>query len=276
MGNPRLEQAVEVLSRQSEHMVRLIDGLLEVSRIARGKVPIDRDVVDLRTVCEEVLQDRRTRVDESAVMRVCDTGVGIAPDKLSTIFETFHQESQHHERSSGGLGLGLALAKSLAELHDGSIEAHSDGLGQGAEFTVRLPLHAEPPRRDEASDTTKPGVRSLLLVEDNRDVAAMLHDLLAVQGHDVKVVHNGEDALEALEAGSYDVCLCDIGLPDMSGHEIARAARSSDAIDDVTLVALTGYGQADDRARSKEAGFDAHLTKPVRLADLTEVLGSAG
>lgn len=320
----RLQRASGVMERQSKQMTRLVDGLLDVSRIARGKIHLERETLDARVVAEAVLQDRdaeaRARgielirdlpgesvwveVDrvrmveildnllgnaikftgaggqvrltlreeaESAVFCVHDTGVGMRPEMLHGLFEPFKQERQDLARSTGGLGLGLAVAKGLAVLQGGTIEAHSAGLGAGSELRVRLPIattRAPAPggRKDAVS------ARRILVVEDNPDASQSLRDLLDLLGHDVEVAMTGPSALASLSVRPVDLVLCDLGLPGMSGFDVARAIRSDPRMAGTRVVALTGYGNADDRRRSREAGFDAHLVKPATLEKLTEVL----
>jgi PAS domain S-box-containing protein len=321
----RLSWTQGVLERQSTHMTRLIDGLLEVSRIARGKIRLDRETLDLREVLAILVQDRVSQIegrglvlqqdfspeplwvladpvrlaqifdnllsnamkftrkpgrisvtlhehDGAAVVRVRDTGVGIEPAMLERVFEPFQQETQEIHRGAGGLGLGLALAKGLVELHDGSIRARSAGRGTGTEFEVRLPLsapaHVAPPAEPAAS----PEARRVLVVEDNLDAGQTLRTLLEMLGHDATLVESGAAALEFLQARGADVVLCDLGLPGMSGYEVARAVRERASLQQTRLVALTGYGQPEDRKRTADAGFDEHLTKPVDVAELTAVL----
>ena len=322
----RVLRAQRVLQRQSAHMSRLIDGLLEVSRISRGKIHIERRVLDLRGVLEVVLHDRAPHVadrgldlktllpeeplwvegddvrlvqvfdnlmgnalkfteapgriivklraeDRWAVVSVRDTGVGIHPEMLSRVFEPFQQEAQGVARAAGGLGLGLALVKGLVELHGGQVLAHSEGAGTGAEMSVRLPL-AKPPTgaEEEPPDGARAPARRILVVEDNADAAQILRDLLELKGHEVTVAADGQGALDAIRAVGADVVLCDIGLPGMSGYDLARAIREDPLLRETPLVAMTGYGQASDRREAEEAGFDEHLTKPVRARRLDEVL----
>lgn len=322
----RLQRAHGVLERQSAHMSRLVDGLLEVSRISRGKIHLDRETLDARKIIDGVLQDRAAQVaarqleltsdlpsepvwvwadrvrlaqvvdnlvgnaskfteppgritvtvheeNGSVIMRIRDTGVGIRPEMLGRLFEPFQQESQGIARASGGLGLGLAVAKRLVELQGGSIHARSDGPGAGAEFEVRLPVTSAPRHAPQpAAPTPPPRERRILIVEDNTDAAEMLSELLELSGHEVTVVGDGREALAALGEHGVDVVLCDLGLPGMSGYDVARAVRKDPVLAELPLVAVSGYGQPEDRSRTAEAGFDAHLTKPVDRAALDRVL----
>lgn len=322
----RLSRAHEVLERQSRHMSRLIDGLLDLARIARGKVSLDRGTVDLRDVADGVLHDRRDeaeargltltlhaprealwldadavrmaqvfdnlignaikftepggRIDvllcsegQSAVVLVRDTGVGMDPGAIEAMFEPFQQGSQELARSSGGLGLGLALAKGIVELHDGTIRARSAGLGTGCEVEVRLPLSLSSVAAEvEAARSAAPAHR-ILLVEDNADAAESLSELLRLMGHSVEVADTGPLALELLARPvRANVVLCDIGLPGMNGYDLARVIRSEPSLASTRLIALTGYGQPEDQKKSYEAGFDTHLVKPVDFQKLTETL----
>ena len=325
-GEPRLGRAHEVLARQSAHITRLVDDLLEISRIGRGKVRVDLSPIDLMEVLEPILRDRAdavaakgldlrvelldqevwirgdqtrltqvfenlignalkftdppgelsldTRIEDGyAVVRVRDTGVGVAPGRLEQIFESFHQEAQAIERPEGGLGLGLALAKGLVELHDGWIEARSEGPGRGTELIVRLPLTANPP--DElAPPASSPELTTfrMLLVEDNRDTAEVLGEVLRLRGHAVSVARDARRALDILREQSADVVLCDLGLPGMSGYEFARAVRADPTLAHTLLLAFTGYGQAEDREKTAAAGFDGHLTKPVDTRRLETII----
>ncbi|MGQ9427118.1 PAS domain-containing protein [Gilvimarinus sp. F26214L] len=325
VADPGLRRASEVLERQTTHMARLIDGLLEASRIARGKIDLNTQVLDLRTVVEGVLQDRNAHVEarhlvlkqvqpgqplwvsgdpvrlaqvfdnlmgnaikfseprgqitvrlesqgEWALVRVRDTGVGIRPQMLGRIFEAFYQEEQDIARATGGLGLGLALVKGLVELHQGRIEVTSEGPGRGAEFVVRLPISTAPPSSypPEVEEPLAP--QRILIVEDNQDAGQTLCDLLTLQGHHVRLAENAAQALSRLWESEADLVLCDLGLPGMSGFELARAIRRDPALSQARLVALTGYGQPEDRRRTAAAGFDDHLTKPVDLKSLERTL----
>jgi CheY-like chemotaxis protein len=214
------------------------------------------------------------RAGEKAEVAVRDTGVGIGPDMLPRLFETFAQADRSLDRSKGGLGLGLALVKGLVELHGGEVHAASGGPGCGAEFTVRLPVEPEPAALSEMPTApTGTGKRlRILVVEDNRDAADSLRLLLELYGYDVTVAYTGLDGVKAAEQERPDVVLCDIGLPKMNGYEVARRLRQNPSTAKARLVAVTGYGAEEDKQRSREVGFDAHLVKPVDPNALQGVL----
>jgi signal transduction histidine kinase len=215
-----------------------------------------------------------TRDGDSAMLRVRDTGVGISADLLSRIFDPFTQELQAIDRSRGGLGLGLALVKRLAEMHGGSVAAHSEGPGRGSEFTVRLPLSRAPAAAPAAVGELPATRRRVLLIEDHADTRESLRLLLEQQGHEVEEAGDGIEGLEKLAATRPDVALIDVGLPGLDGYAIARAVRTRADVGAPYLVAVTGYGQAADRRRALEAGFDAHLVKPVGADDLRRALAT--
>jgi CheY-like chemotaxis protein len=215
-------------------------------------------------------------------MSVRDNGIGIAPEKLPHVFDMFMQAAPADPRSKGGLGIGLTLVKTLVELHGGTVEARSPGAGQGTEIVVRLPDVESPattperPPRDGATGDPSHESRRLMVVDDNEDAANSLSMLLRLQGHAVRVLHGGEAALEAVREESPEVVLLDLGMPGMDGYETARRMRTLPGGDRIVLVALTGWGQEQDRRRSREAGFDQHLTKPVDPQSLDEVLRLRG
>jgi CheY-like chemotaxis protein/two-component sensor histidine kinase len=213
---------------------------------------------------------------EMAVLRVTDTGTGIDPALLGRLFEPFMQADRTLDRTGGGLGLGLALVKGLIDLHEGDVRAHSDGLGKGAEFTVRLPLattHADRPvgARDDDLARTR---RRVLIIEDDGDVATGLKAALQIDGHDVTLARSGVEALALARATRPDVVLCDIGLPVMNGYDVARAFRADAALRSIFLVALSGYAQAEDIARAHDAGFDEHLAKPPTIDRLKRIFAA--
>jgi CheY-like chemotaxis protein len=213
---------------------------------------------------------------EEAVVRVRDTGIGVPPDVLDRVFEPFVQSDGSLARSDGGLGVGLTLVRSLIEMHGGTVEARSPGLGQGSEFAVRLParaLVAEAPAlvAEPESATPSRGLR-VLVVEDNIDAAESLTSLLRLWNHDVTMVHDGRSALEAARQQRPEVVLLDIGLPGLDGYQVARRLREDLGLDQTLLVAMTGYGQPEDRRRSQEAGIHHHFVKPVEPMVLRNLL----
>jgi len=313
------EQALDMAERQVRHMTRLVDDLLDVSRITTGKLQLRPQPLDVAQLVRNVAEDRRSAIEQAglklvvtipdtglwvmgdstrlsqvlsnlldnarkftdrggeiavrlnadrreAIVTVRDTGVGIEPAVLPRLFDVFVQDDRSLDRSRGGLGLGLSVVKALIELHGGQVLANSDGLGRGAEFTVRLPLTAEPvaaPGTATEPDARVPR-RRVLLIEDNRDAAEGLRMLLELQRHEVRVAHSGPEGLAALAGWCPEVVLCDVGLPGgMSGYDVARRVRNLPGMGQAFLVALTGYGQDGDRQRGREAGFDHHVTKPA-------------
>lgn len=323
--DPRLVRTQAILDRQSAHMAKLLDGLLDVSRIIRGKIQLEPRVVDLGAVCLDVAAevterpdvvglDVRTDVpaaplwvkadpvrlaqivdnlmsnavkytstggritlsltqeDGSAVLKVRDTGLGIEPDLLPYVFEVFRQSEQNLDRSHGGLGLGLALVKSLVEMQGGAVEARSEGKDRGAEFIVRMRLTDRPPS-ERASERPGAAPMNVLLVEDNEDAAELLRQVLKLSGHQVTVANRAQEGIDLARQGDFDVILCDIGLPDgMSGFDVAKTLRKTSGVRDTPMVALTGYGRPEDKKRCEEAGFDVHLTKPVDGPTLARLL----
>ncbi|WP_143762871.1 hybrid sensor histidine kinase/response regulator [Ramlibacter tataouinensis] len=331
---PRVERARDVIARQVAHMVRLIDDLLDVSRIARGKLTLRKERCDLAAIARQTAEDYRaslqaagqqlelhqppgpawvegdpvrlaqmlgnlltnaarftngpgtvrvrTAVDEagrSALLTVQDTGVGLPPELLGRLFDPFEQAAQDSARTQGGLGLGLALTKGLAELHGGSVSAESAGPGQGASFTLRIPLSPEQPPavpRGEARPA-EPQARRILVVEDNPDAAATLGELLQLGGHQVEVAHDGRSGVAAARALRPDVVISDLGLPgEVDGYALARALRQEPALAGTRLIALSGYADEQARRRCREAGYDTHLPKPPDLAALDRAIEAAG
>jgi CheY-like chemotaxis protein len=217
---------------------------------------------------------------ERAVVRVRDTGIGIAADQIGRIFEMFAQVDTSLQSSRSGLGLGLTLVKNLVEMHGGIVAARSAGIGQGSEFVVRLPLLSRPlPATPQAPSAAKPKsvvLRRILVVDDSRDSATSLAMLLKLIGHDVHTAFDGLEAVEAAATLQPDVILLDIGMPRLDGYEAARRIRQQQRQKGLTLVALTGWGQDEDRRRTEDAGFDSHLIKPVDLAALAKLLAETG
>jgi PAS domain S-box-containing protein len=330
---PQLQWARDVIDRQVEQMTRLVDDLLDVSRISRGKVVLRKEAVDLAAVVSRAVETTRPLIEErrheltvslppksirlvadparlgqilsnlltnaakytgpsgriwlmaereqeSVAVRVRDTGIGMTPDFVARAFEMFTQAEQGKDHARGGLGIGLSLVRSLAEMHGGGVTAQSPGLNQGSEFTVRLPLAAEERRAggkapgDARKQRPQGPARRILIVEDNKDAAQSLAMLLRLMGNDVHASYDGPSALEAAGAYRPDVVLVDIGLPGMSGHEVARRLRQQPGLENVALVAVTGWGQEEDRRLSREAGFDSHMVKPIDLDSLQELLAA--
>ncbi len=327
-------EARQIIDRQVRQLARLVDDLLDVSRITRGRIQLQKKPVELQVVLKNAAQACRPLIDahhheltvavpdqpvwldadptrleqvivnlltnaakyskdgsqidltaaagaDQAVVRIRDTGIGIAPDMLPHVFDLFRQADRSLDRSKGGLGIGLSLVRKLVELHDGTVQAHSDGLGKGSEFTVRLPVRAEPPRSQAPETTAQAPAPSehplrVLVVDDNVDVAETLRLLLSMAGHEIDTAHSGEEAIQTATDFRPDVVLLDIGLPGLTGYEVAERLRKMREMKGAVLVAMTGYGQEEDRLRAKQAGFDHHLVKPVDPAQLQELLASLG
>jgi PAS domain S-box-containing protein len=319
-----LERERIIIERQVRHLVRLVDDLLDVSRITRGRIELHKEPLELKDVvtsalemADPLIEDRRhevavavppglvvdgdrtrlsqvisnllnnaakymekggririeaQRVGDEAVLSVRDRGIGIAPDLLPRVFDLFIQDKQALDRAAGGLGLGLAIVRSLVHLHGGEVTAHSAGPGEGSEFRVRLKLAGQPTPAGEPltppPSVTRPlaGALRVLIVDDNRDAADMLLEALKMFGHRVRMAPDGPSALALAAEERPDVALLDIGLPVMDGYELARLLRQAPGLQDIKLIALTGYGQAAERERSSAAGFDAHLVKPCSIA----------
>ncbi len=310
--------SMEVIERQVGNMAVLLDDLLDVSRITRGKLELRRVVTDLRRAADSALEAARPviearkqqlivewsetplwakidsiriaqvisnlltnaskythprgtirltarRENAEAVIEVADDGIGIPPDSLERVFEMFTQVRNPHS-SSTGLGIGLSLSRGLAQMHGATLTAQSEGIGRGSTFTLRLDL-CDPPVSDAPAN--KPiannGARSrrVLVADDNRDAAESLAEVLRMEGHDVSLAFDGEAALQQFNERSPEIALLDIGMPRMTGNEVASAIRSSPGGESTLLVAITGWGQERDRASAKKAGFDFHFTKPV-------------
>lgn len=221
------------------------------------------------------LRLRASCAAETITISVSDTGVGLAPEAITSVFTMFSQVTSSRDRSEGGLGIGLALVKGLVELHGGEIEARSAGLGRGSEFIVRLPLRSAsvlPQKPTVGSASARPVSRRLLIADDNRDAAESLAMLLRIDGHEVMVVHSGQEALAAFSAMQPEVALLDIGMPELDGYQLARQVRQGSLGRAVTLIAVTGWGQHRDKARALAAGFNHHFTKPIDAERLCELL----
>jgi signal transduction histidine kinase/response regulator RpfG family c-di-GMP phosphodiesterase len=329
-GGEQARRAQSVIDRQVGHLTRLVDDLLDVTRISRGKIRLQRERLDLSDLVRRAVEDYRdaftqnqltlglsrpkgalwvnadpTRIAQvvgnllnnackftpaggkttvslernaglgQAVLKVRDTGIGIAPEMLPHLFEAFAQADTTLDRSSGGLGLGLTMVKGMVEMHGGTVSAESPGLGEGTEFMVRLPMESAdvsaetPPGRRAVHE----GPRRVLVIEDNVDAAESLRELLELDQHTVEVAFSGWEGLAKARSFGPDIVLCDIGLPGMDGYEVARAMRKDPTLRDAGLVALTGYAAPEDIAKAQDAGFDAHLAKPPSPQKLTQVLG---
>ena len=316
-----------VLRRQATHLVRLVDDLMDVSRISRGKIelllrPVPLDTLVLRAVelAQPLIIQRKHHLeldlgdqlqlfaDEGrvtqvlgnllgnaakytqpggtlrlsaraegpfAVIRVRDNGIGIAEEMLSQVFDMFVQGPQAIDRAAGGLGLGLTIARNIVKLHGGTLEAHSDGLGEGSELVVRLPLAIQQPTAapEEVVATRRAMVaQQFLIIDDNEDAAVMLGEVLSTRGHSVQIVHHPVAALASFSRARPEVAIVDIGLPAMDGYELARRLRALPGGETTWLIAVTGYGQQSDRDKSMRAGFDGHLVKPISPESLEALI----
>lgn len=328
LNRERTNHSSEIILRQVKHMTGLIDDLLDLSRVSRGLINIDNEIVNASDIVslavEQVLPlisskshklsvepisnqvyvkgdlkrliqvltnllnnaakytldngsiNLKMEFDKNHVyFIVTDTGFGIDPNLLSSIFDMFSQAKRTSDRSQGGLGIGLALVKNLLELHHGSVTAHSAGLGHGSTFTVTLPrldhIHAT------SSELLKPlhqvsGTQRFLVVDDNVDAADTLSTYLETFGYEVLVENSAKGALKRAISEQPDICLLDIGLPDMDGNELAKLMRANPATKSAILVAITGYGQENDRKRTTDSGFDYHFVKPVDVELLLDTL----
>jgi PAS domain S-box-containing protein len=326
-GGEQAKRALAVIDRQAGQLTRLVDDLLDVTRITRNKIQLQCQIVDLNEVVRHATEDQRSLFDKSevklvlspapgplwvnadshrlaqvignllqnaakftgrggqaritiradalanrGVVEVADTGIGMAPEMVSRLFQPFSQAESTLDRSKGGLGLGLALAKGLVELHGGDITAKSSGLDHGAEFVVRLPLAKENYPAQQPGERATTRRRRVLIIEDNIDAADSLRDLLAFGKHVVDVAYNGPQGISKARDFHPDVVLCDLGLPGMDGFEVARALRADGVLKGTCLVALSGYALPEDLQRASETGFAWHLAKPPSLDRLEEIL----
>ncbi len=324
-----VEQTGEMLDRQLRHLTRLVDDLLDVSRITHGRIQLRKEPLALAGVIEDAVEMARPVIEERrqmlrviappdslvvkgdrlrlsqvftnlllnaakftapgghidfiavaddgwAVIRVRDNGAGIPADLLPHIFDLFTQADRSLDRTQGGLGLGLTLVRTITELHGGAVTASSGGPGKGSEFEVRLPaeMAAGSINLNPARPAKAPNARRVLIVDDNRDSADSLGLLLKHWKHEVRTAYDGAQAIAVAKTFLPEFVLLDIGLPGMSGLEVARALRQVPALKDSRLIAITGYGREEDRVQSHEAGFNYHLTKPVALDDLNQLLDS--
>lgn len=335
-GNPALEQTTNMVGRQVKHLVRLVDDLLDVSRVTRGKIKLQKMPVNLLEIIHQAVETSQPLIDsrnhqlrlclpqeairvegdatrlaqvvsnllnnaakytdaggqlslslelkpaaspeanEEAVIRVKDSGRGMEPAALKSLFDIFYQVDRNLDRSEGGLGIGLYLVKSLVSMHGGHVEAFSEGKGKGSEFVIYLPcLPSEKPKQQPSADIEAKPMRGkrILLVDDNPDVAESMAMLLKLFGHEITLAHDGREAVSTALRERPEVVLLDIGLPYLNGYEACRTMRSV-GLTDTLIVALTGYGQEEDRKKAEAAGFDYHLAKPVDINMLELLLAS--
>jgi two-component system CheB/CheR fusion protein len=329
-GSEQASRANAVIKRQVEHLAGLVDDLLDITRISRGKIRLERRRVELNDLVRRTLDDHRSLFEENGVRLDCrlgpeplfvnadptrlaqvvgnllgnaakfaghgglaqvsvstepgtrratilvaDSGAGMTKETLARLFEPFMQGESTLDRSKGGLGLGLALARELVRLHGGEIRAHSDGAGRGAEFTVSLPQaeNEDAPGEPAAANRIATG-RRVLIIEDNVDAATSLREVLELDSHQVAVAHDGPAGLAMASDFHPEVVLCDIGLPGMNGYDVARAFRADEALKRTFLVALSGYALPEDLQQAAEAGFERHLAKPLGMQALQDLLSS--
>jgi CheY-like chemotaxis protein/two-component sensor histidine kinase len=327
---PDLRWARDVIQRQVEHLTRLIDDLMDVSRITRDKLDLRKQRVELTDVIRGAVESSRPAIEQGGheltvtlpsrpvhldgdlvrlaqvflnllnnaakyterggriwldaeasdgevVVRVKDTGVGIPPDKLPRLFQMFFQVDRSLDRAQGGLGIGLALVRRLVELHGGRVEARSEGAGKGSEFVVHLPILAEtaadPAAEPDGATAAADVAWRILVVDDNRDSADSLAMLLRLRGNEVETAYDGAEGVQAAQRFRPHVALLDIGMPRLNGEEACRRIRAEAWGQGMFIVALTGWGQDEDRRRSAEAGFDEHLVKPLDFSALVSILG---
>jgi signal transduction histidine kinase len=331
-SDPTAERVCDMMERQVHHMVRLVDDLMEASRITRGLIELRKEETDLATVIRTAIDTSKPLIEgkghqlamslpseaiclygdamrlgqvfsnllnnaakytepggqiwltakqerNEVIVSVKDNGIGLSPETLQVVFDMFMQVDRSN-RSQGGLGIGLTLVKNLVELHGGAITALSAGPGAGSEFVVRLPIatagHGSSSAPEARSVPERVPRRKVLVVDDNQDAASSLAMLLTYLGAEVQVVNDGRSALSLVGSYRPHVVLLDIGMPGMDGFEVARQIRSHAEYDDVMLIALTGWGQAEDRHRTRDAGFDHHLVKPADITALRSLLVKGG
>jgi signal transduction histidine kinase len=329
--SPESEQALhakEIMERQTKQLSRLVDDLLDVTRIAQDKVELKKERTDLNHLTAKIVEDHKPMFNEKqiclefipsptrlylnadsarlaqaignilhnsskftnpggktqvtvsksesneAIIELADNGAGINSEILPDLFQPFMQADISLDRNRGGLGLGLAIVKGMVELHNGSVSAYSDGLGKGARFSIRLPLEFDIEMNPEQIQEYDKGFlsRRIMVVDDIPDVAEVLSELLQYLGHQVIVVGDGPEGLQKALVFNPEIIICDIGLPGMSGYEVARHIRENDRLKEVFLIALSGYAQKDDQEQAKRAGFNRHLAKPVDLSVLEQII----
>jgi CheY-like chemotaxis protein/two-component sensor histidine kinase len=325
--SPEVNRCADMIGRQADHLRRLVEDLLDVSRISSGKIRIQPEVLELNTLVKLATESVRDDIEAMrhtfvvqlapqsvfvegdatrltqvlanllsnaakytppggtitvalgretalATLEVTDTGSGMSDALMQRAFDPFVQGNRDLDRSGGGLGIGLTLVRRIVELHGGTVAVASAGPGKGTRFTVTLPLATAQPAAAAAAPVAidMPRRRHILVVDDNRDAADSLAELLRMVGHDVVLAHDGSQALEVAAANQPDTVLLDIGLPGMDGYEVARRLREQPQFARTRLIALTGYGQSSDRRATTEAGFEAHLVKPVDFVELERLL----
>ncbi|HYD79513.1 MAG TPA: ATP-binding protein [Paucimonas sp.] len=325
------QYAQDILGRQVDHLIRLVDELLDVARISTGKITLKMEAVEVNSVvyraielCEPLISEKAHRfstelapeplyvrgdlqrltqvvgnvlnnaakyterggairltvrkIDDRVEILVKDNGMGIHPAIMPRIFDVFSQSERSLARSEGGLGVGLTVVRQLVEQHGGSVTAFSEGLERGSEFRISLPLAPEQPAQDLPAPSSLPEVtgagRAILVVDDNHDAAIMLAELLRLFGNDVTVATNGSEAIAAATQAKPSVIFLDLGLPGMNGFAVAKELRSALDATRTTLIAVTGYGQQEDVRKTREAGFDHHLVKPVDINRINNILSS--
>jgi signal transduction histidine kinase/ActR/RegA family two-component response regulator len=321
----RTQMAADLVKRQVMHLTRLVDDLMDVSRITQGRIQLQRRPLELSSIvaqaiesAEPLLREKRhivsrisnfeslyvngdsarllqcvtnlltnaakytdpagkirvelRRDEDAAVISVSDNGMGISAELLPSIFDLFVQSSRALDRSEGGLGIGLSVVQRLVRMHGGEAHATSDGPGKGATFEIRLPRVPAPQEAASQRTPLKINPKRILIVDDNADAANTLADLLRLDGHEAQTVHSAKRALESIGRYGPDVVLLDIGLPEMDGYQVAKRIRKTSR--GIRLIALTGYGQAEDIARTRAAGFDAHMVKPVDFDVLQRAIGA--
>jgi PAS domain S-box-containing protein len=330
-GSEEAIQAREIIMRQTDHLTRLVDDLLDITRITQNKMQLKKERLELNGLVEQAVQDYRPQFAENkvglevrlntgpvyleadrarltqavgnllanasrftdtggntlvavdtdqisreAVIRIKDTGLGIDPSLLSDLFEPFMQADSSPGRNHSGLGMGLSIVKGIAVLHGGSAAAFSEGLGKGAQFTIRLPLaHQEVQDSQAPEEPTleeQPCFLRILVIDDMPTITNFMNILLKKLGHEVMIANNGPEGIAKAREFKPDVILCDIGMPGMDGYDVAREIRSDDRLKNIILIALSGYAQPEDLKNSKDVGFDRHLAKPVRMAVLRATL----
>ncbi|HEY3451604.1 MAG TPA: PAS domain S-box protein [Myxococcales bacterium] len=326
-GGDQARRAQAVIDRQVSQLARLVDDLLDVTRISRNKVHLKYEKIDLNEIVRRTVEDHRSLFDQAgirleatfapnpvivsadwarlaqaignllanaakftpkggttqvevardgarrlAMVRVADTGAGMSGETLARLFQPFAQADRTLDRSKGGLGLGLALVKGLVEMHCGEVTAHSLGHGQGSEFRVWLPLDASAAVAAPVGPAERRRPRRLLIIEDNVDSADSLREVLTLEGHLVEVAYSGPEGLERARLFKPDLVLCDIGLPEMDGYQVARAFRADEALKAMHLVALSGYAMPEDLDRAAQSGFERHLAKPPSPEKIEETL----